>query len=98
MRVMHIPTKHQATWRDRPGLQAARYNLREDRAYRPSQAGLSRAPGPAVIGTFTSRASPLRRGAGFAEKRCPMQSNGKLVFNIRISTEDEINGTVKGDV
>ncbi|MBM7486387.1 hypothetical protein JOE52_005369 [Bradyrhizobium canariense] len=33
MRVMHIPAKHQATWRDRPGLQAARYNLREDRAY-----------------------------------------------------------------
>jgi hypothetical protein len=45
------------------------------------------------------RASKLRRhGAGFAEKRCRMPPNRKLLFNIRISTEDEINGTVKGDV
>jgi len=33
--------------------------------------------------------------AGFAENRCPVHSNGKLRFNIRINTEDEINGTVK---
>ncbi|MCK1494904.1 hypothetical protein IVB14_31965 [Bradyrhizobium sp. 180] len=57
----------------------------------------SRAP-CAVIGAFTSRPSPSRPGAGFAEM-CPgMPPNGKLVFNIRISTEAEINGTVKGDV
>lgn len=33
--------------------------------------------------------------AGFAESRGDMRSNGKLLFNIRISTEAEINGTVK---
>jgi hypothetical protein len=33
--------------------------------------------------------------AGFAESRSAARSNGKLRFNIRISTEDEINGTVK---
>jgi len=33
--------------------------------------------------------------AGFAENRSAAQSNSKLRFNIRISTEDEINGTVK---
>jgi hypothetical protein len=52
----------------------------------------------AVIGAFTCRVSRLKRGAGFAEKRSCMQSNGKLLFNIRISTEAEINGTVKWDV
>ncbi|GLR95211.1 hypothetical protein ACVMFA_008765 [Bradyrhizobium liaoningense] len=41
---------------------------------------------------------PLRRGDGFAEKRWGMRSNRKLLFNIRSRTEDEINGTVKGDV
>jgi len=40
----------------------------------------------------------LQRRARFAEKRCRTPSNRKLLFNIRISTEDEINGTVKGDV
>jgi len=40
----------------------------------------------------------MKRGAEFAENRNRMQSNGKLLFNIRISTEDEINGTVKWDV
>jgi hypothetical protein len=50
------------------------------------------------MGTFTQRVPPSRRGAGLAEKRFCMRSNGKLVFNIRISTEDEINATVKGDV
>jgi len=98
MRVLRIPAKYQAKVARPPRTAGGSIQLREDRAYHPSRAGLSRAPGPAVIGTFTSRVSPLRRGAGFAEKRCRMRSNGKLVFNIRISTEDEINGTVKGDV
>jgi hypothetical protein len=40
----------------------------------------------------------LRRAAGFAEKRCCLPPNPKLLINIRISTEDEINGTVKGVV
>ncbi|WP_247437149.1 hypothetical protein [Bradyrhizobium sp. 139] len=40
----------------------------------------------------------MRCGSAFAEKRYPMPSNRKLVFNIRISTEAEINGTVKGVV
>jgi hypothetical protein len=35
---------------------------------------------------------------GFAESRRRMQSNSKLLFNIRIGTEEEINGTVKWDV
>jgi len=33
--------------------------------------------------------------AGLPENRGLLSANGKLVFNIRISTEDEINGTVK---
>ncbi|WP_210191562.1 hypothetical protein, partial [Bradyrhizobium guangdongense] len=53
---------------------------------------------PAVLGPLTSPALPLRRGAGFVEKRWGMQLNRKLLFNIRSSTEDEINETVKGDV
>jgi len=40
----------------------------------------------------------MRSGVAFAEKRHRMRSNGKLLFNIRISTEAEINGTVKGVV
>jgi hypothetical protein len=52
----------------------------------------------AVIGAFTCRVCRIKRGAGFAENRSRMQSNGKLLFNIRISTEAEINGTVKWDV
>jgi hypothetical protein len=72
--------------------------LRAGPAYRLSHAGLSRARRRALLGAFTLRLSPSRRGAGFAEK-CPrMQPNGKLLFNIRISTEAEINGTVKGVV
>jgi hypothetical protein len=51
-----------------------------------------------MIGSFTARLLPSRRGGGFAEKRRSMQKNRKLLFNIRSSTEDEINGTVKGDV
>ncbi|SPP91612.1 protein of unknown function [Bradyrhizobium vignae] len=51
----------------------------------------------AVIGR-TSHVPSLGRGAAFAEKRCSMQSTRKLLFNIRSSTEDEINGTVKWDV
>jgi hypothetical protein len=47
------------------------------------------------IGAFTCCASGLMPRAGFAEDRSPARSNGKLRFNIRISTEDEINGTVK---
>ena len=34
----------------------------------------------------------------FADKCRNMRLNRKLLFNIRISTEDEINGTVKGVV
>jgi hypothetical protein len=49
----------------------------------------------AVIGAFTCWASGLMPRAGFAENRSAAQSNSKLRFNIRISTEDEINGTVK---
>jgi len=39
-----------------------------------------------------------KRGEAFAEKRYRAWANCKLLFNIRISTEAEINGTVKGDV
>ena len=53
------------------------------------------ADGDAVIRTFARRVSGLMPRAGFAENRCPVHSNGKLRFNIRINTEDEINGTVK---
>ena len=72
--------------------------LHAGRAYCPSHAGLSRALRCALIGAFTSRLLASRRGAGLAEKRPCMQPNGKLLFNIRISTEAEINATVKGDV
>lgn len=48
-----------------------------------------------VIRAFTCRVSGLEPHTGFAENRGPMRSNGKLLFNIRICTEDEINGTVK---
>jgi len=47
---------------------------------------------------FTERLLPSRRGAGLAEKRWRTRPKRKLLFNIRISTEDEINGTVKGVV
>jgi hypothetical protein len=97
MRVLRIPAKHQATWRERPGLQAARYNCAKTAHIVLHKQGF-----PARLVSLLSARSPNapRRcaWAGFAEKRCRLWSNGKLVFNIRISTEDEINGTVKGDV
>ena len=61
-------------------------------------AGIFYAQRVAIIRAFTYCESGLAPHAGFTENRAPLPSNGKLVFNIRISTEDEINGTVKGDV
>jgi hypothetical protein len=97
-RIWRIPAKHQATAARARRIAGGSVQFPEGRAYRASRAGLSCAPGLAVIGTFTQCVRPSRRGAGLAEKRCRMRSNDKLLFNIRISTEDEINGTVKGDV
>ncbi|WP_271527789.1 hypothetical protein [Bradyrhizobium sp. CCBAU 25338] len=55
-----------------------------------------------LVGLLSARLprtpTPRRRRAGFAEKRWGTRSNRKLRFNIRSRTEDEINGTVKGDV
>ncbi|WP_143199206.1 hypothetical protein [Bradyrhizobium sp. NAS80.1] len=68
------------------------------RAHGPAGAGLSRTCHAAFIGAFTCCICRRTHAAAFAERRCRMQPNGKLVFNIRISTEAEINGTVKGDV
>src|SRR3954466_9101063 len=98
MRVLRIPAKHQAKVAAPPRICRR----------------LDPIPRRPRISSFTSWAFPrawsrcyrhvhLTRLAvaawcRFAEKRCRMRSNGKLVFNIRISTEDEINGTVKGDV
>lgn len=45
---------------------------------------------------MTSRARDA--DAAFAESRYRMPPKRRLVFNIRISTEAEINGTVKGVV
>ncbi|MGY4465669.1 hypothetical protein ACVWWK_001351 [Bradyrhizobium sp. LB9.1b] len=96
-RIWRIPAKHQATAARARRIAGDSVQFREGRAYRASRAFL-RAPGLAVIGTFTQCVRPSRRGAGLAEKRCRMRSNDTLLFNIRISTEDEINGNVKGDV
>ncbi|RXH07266.1 hypothetical protein [Bradyrhizobium guangzhouense] len=63
--------------------------------YLSTLAGFFCACGDAVIAAFTRRVLGLTPGRRFAENRFRMPSNRKLRFNIRISTEDEINGTVK---
>lgn len=73
-------------------------SIRAARGYHPSPAGFFRANRSAVIGAFTYGFSRMRCGDAAVEKRDRMPSKRKLVFNIRISTEAEINGTVKGVV
>jgi hypothetical protein len=53
-------------------------------------------PGPRVVPGAARRTPGLTTTSrGPAEKPQSAASNVSLVFNIRISTEDEINGTVK---
>jgi len=64
-------------------------------ARRPTTAPWSRAFLTIGILSLTSRPIPDRIARILAETRWRLRPNASISLNIRISTEDEINGTVK---